>query len=80
MNPWCIGFSLLGLLTPQLSCCRQLDLQGNNLGPEGAKALAPALVTGVLTSLDVRYNYMGRAGESAMQKAVKGREGFALQL
>ena len=33
--------------------CLQLNLAGNKLGPDGAKALAPALVRGSLTS--VRY-------------------------
>ena len=49
-------------------CSRsQLDLSVNGLGPEGAKALAPALVRASLTSLSVAYN--GIIGDGAQQLA-----------
>ena len=45
-----------------------LVLRGNNIGNEGAAALASALrVNGVLTNLDVRLNAI--AGEAAQQLA-----------
>ena len=51
----------------------------NNIEPEGAKALAPALVRGSLTKLDARYNFsLGDEGEAALRKAVEGRAGFEL--
>ena len=36
---------------PHVFSCSQLDLSSNRLGPEGAKALAPALVRASLTSV-----------------------------
>ena len=57
------------------------SLSGNSLGPEGAKALAPAIAAnGVLTSLDVRINNLGDEGETAIRKAVEGREGCDLKM
>ena len=59
-----------------------LDLSGNRLEAEGAKALARALsVNRVLTKLDVQYNRgLGDEGKKALQDAAKrkGREGFEL--
>ena len=49
-------------------CSRsQLDLSRNQLGPEGAKALTPALVRSSLTSLSVASN--GIVGDGAQQLA-----------
>ena len=57
------------------------SLSVNGFGPEGAKALAPALAAnGVLTSLNVKDNRLGDEGESAIRKAVEGREGFDLKM
>ena len=57
------------------------SLSLNELGPEGAKALAPGIAAnGVLTSLDVRVNNLGDEGETAIRKAVEGREGFDLKM
>ena len=55
-------------------------LEGNELGPDGAKALAPGLTANAsLTKLDVRYNSsMGEEGKAALRKAVEGRSGFEL--
>ena len=53
--------------------CAQLDLRGNYLRPEGAKALAPALAANAsLTSLDVRFNYISGDGASQLSTAVLG--------
>ena len=58
-----------------------LDLRCNNIGPEGATAIAEALkVNAVLTKLDLEYNKMGDAGTKAVRDAVKGRSGFVLEL
>ena len=60
-------------LCPPLSLsCVQLDLGGNELGPEGAKALAPALAaSGSLTSiskggLNLKNNSLGDKGWGAI--------------
>ena len=56
-----------------------LVLWDNNIGDEGAKALASALrVNGVLKTLDLRYNEIG--DEGAILDAVSGREGFKLEM
>jgi hypothetical protein len=57
-------------------------LGGNDIGPEGAKALADSLrVNASLTKLDVRYNSnMGEEGKTILRKAVEGRSGFELML
>ena len=63
---------------PCLPTCR---LYGNEIGPEGAKALAPALAaSGSLTRLDVSYNYLDRGGQGVkiLRDAVSGRKGFVL--
>ena len=61
--------------------CVQLDLSGNNLDPESAKALAPALAASAsLTQLNVAYNYLNRGGNGVelLRDAVREREGFKL--
>ena len=56
-------------------------LYANSIGPEGAKALAPALLANAsLTKVDVRKNGLGEEGKAALQKAVVGRLGFELEL
>ena len=66
---------------PSLVCpCRQLNLGYNNIGLKGAEALAPALVTSRLMSLDMRYNSLGGKGQTMIRKAVEGREGFNLKM
>ena len=58
-----------------------LVLWENNIGDEGAKALAAALrVNEVLTSIDLRRTNLGDKGKKAIQDAVSGREGFKLEL
>ena len=53
--------------------CVQLNLRNNYLGPEGAKALAPALAASAsLTSLDVRYNNIPGDGASQLSSVVLG--------
>ena len=57
-----------------------LSLRGNNLGSQGAAAIADALKSGksVLTKLDIRGNFMGKAGEQRLRNAVTRRDGFEL--
>ena len=60
----------------------KLWLNHNNIGPEGAIAIAEALkVNAVLTKLNLEYNSnMGEAGKTAVRDAVKDRSGFELKL
>ena len=47
----------------------------------GAIAIAEALkVNAVLTKLNLNYNSMGVAGETAVRDAVKDRSGFVLHM
>ena len=58
-----------------------LNLWDNKIGPEGAKALASALrVNGVLTTLNLRANYLGDEGKGVIRDAVSGRVGFELKM
>jgi Ran GTPase-activating protein (RanGAP) involved in mRNA processing and transport len=60
---------------------QELDLAGNRIGPEGAKAVAAmAAVVASMTRLDVRGNYLGEGGKAALRKALEGRSGFELLL
>ena len=53
-------------------------LWNNNIGDEGAKALAAALrVNGVLKTLIINF---GGEGERVIRDAVSGREGFELEM
>ena len=72
------------LLAPEIAVSASLtslELRLNAIGAEGAKAIADALrVNASLTKLDVRYNVIGDEAEGAMREAVKGRDGFSLDL
>ena len=53
----------------------QLDLYQNKIGPDGAKALAPAIAgSGSLTSLDVGYNRIDQPSARAILDAMKGKD------
>ena len=61
----------------------QLRLERNRIGPEGAKALAAGVAASAsLTKLVVTYAYseIGEEGEAALREAVKGRDGFSLEM
>ena len=61
--------------------CAQLDLSANELGPEGAAALAPAIADSAsMTRLDVMGNLLGNEGKALLRKAIEGRSGFELLL
>ena len=65
--------AILSLITllPDLLCCTQLNLSGNNMGAEGAKPLADALrVCPSLTHVDVRSNNIAGDGASQLSAAV----------
>ena len=49
----------------------QLDLSRNSLGPDGAKALAPALVRGSLTKILVGGNELGDEGTTILCDALR---------
>ena len=58
-----------------------LDVSGNEIDPEGAKALAAGVAASAsLTKLDVSYNDIGEEAEEALREAVKGRGGFELKV
>ena len=58
-----------------------LNLAINEVGVEGAKALASMLEGNeVLTKLDAQYNNLTNDGKEALCEAVKGRDGFELLL
>ena len=61
---------------------QELGLINNQIGPEGAKAVAAmAAVVASLTRLDVRYNSsLGEEGKAVLRKAAQGRSGFELKL
>ena len=51
------------------------------LGPASAIVIAALISDNAsLTSLDLRYNFMGGEGEALLRKAVEGRPGFKLRL
>ena len=59
-------FGVCSLSSP----CSQLNLEGNYIGAEGAKALADALrVNASLTLLDLQYNKLGDEGERILHQA-----------
>ena len=59
----------------------ELELGVNEIGDEGAKAIAEALkVNAVLTKLWLGGNYWGDAGGEAVRDAVKDRSGFVLMV
>ena len=59
----------------------QVNLSGNNLGPKGAAALAPALrVAASLTACNMEYNDLDEPSEQLLRDSVKDRPGFQLEL
>ena len=58
-----------------------MNLRGNSIGAEGAKAIGEALaVNGVLKSINLEYNGLGDEGKGAIRDAVSGRVGFELKM
>ena len=52
-----------------------MDLSWNSLGPEGAKAIAPAIRDSrSLNSIDVGYNDIGQAAALELLTAMKGKD------
>ncbi len=71
------------LLAPEIAvhtALRSLDLSGNKLGPEGAKALAPGLVSCSLHWVNVRLNLLSVAAKEQLRASAPDREGFELLL
>ena len=64
-----------------MAVLNSLDLSSNFLDAEAGKALAKALeVNAVLKRIDLRFNRMGEEEKEAVREAVRGREGFELEL
>ncbi len=62
-------------------CHAQLNLELNQVGATGAKALGEALkLNGSLTSLNVSLNGLDSASKELLRDAVKDRSGFKLEL
>ena len=64
-----------------MSKVEELNLQRNEIGPNGAKAIAAlCAVRGSLTRLVVSANFLDRGGEGVrlLRDAVSGREGLVL--
>ena len=60
---------------------QELGLSNNDIGPDGAKAVAAmAAVVASLTRLDVGYNRLGGKGQVTLRKAIEGCSGFELKL
>ena len=50
----------------------QINLKDNNLGSEGAEALAPAIsVSASLTEINLRYNQLGPEGGKAIAEGIR---------
>ena len=65
----------------KVSKLEKLLIYNNNIGADGAKAVAAfCAVSSSLTKVDVGYNGLGEEGKAALQKAVVGRLGFELKL
>ena len=59
---------------------QELDLSMNDIGPDGAKAIAALCsVTALLTRLDVGVNDLGEEEKAVLRNAVEGRSGFKLR-
>ena len=59
----------------------QLNLSFNKLDAEAAKELAPAIAgSASLTKLVIWGNDLGDEGEAAIKEAVRGKEGFELDM
>ena len=71
----------LALADCQLHVCSrlQLDLSSNRLGPEGAKALAPALVRSSLTVLILSHNKIEDEGAIAIGHALRDNADCKMQ-
>jgi hypothetical protein len=61
------------------SVLTDLNLEDNEIGVEGGKAIAKALhVNSALTSLDVRWNNLGERGKRVLRDATNAKVGFEL--
>jgi Ran GTPase-activating protein 1 len=60
---------------------QELGLRSNEIGPEGAKAVAAmAAVVASITLVDLEFNDLGEEGKVVLRKAVEGRSGCELLL
>ena len=60
---------------------QELGLINNQIGPEGAKAVAAmAAVVASMTRLDVSHNKLGEEGKAALCNAIEARSGFELAM
>ena len=64
-----------------VSKVEELSLYNNDIGPDGAKAIAAlCAVCASITSLSLGDNDLCAEGEAVVRKAVEGRSGFELKL
>ena len=60
---------------------QELDLSHNNIGPDGAEAVAAmAAVVASMTRLDFQHNDLDEEGGAMLRKAIEGRSVFELML
>ena len=80
------GVEALSVGLKESNSLKTLDLSNSHFlstkfGPKGAMALASAIAdNGSLTKLNVRANKIDYVGEEALRDAVKGRNGFVLDV
>ena len=71
----------LGMLLPKCSSLTCLDLHSNNIGYEGAKALAAGVAaSGSMATLYLFFNNISNAAKQSLHDAVQGRQGFNLSM
>ena len=74
---WCAIFA--ALRDNKENKIESWDLSYQSINTEIAKVLAEYVsVSGVLTALDLRFNWLGDEGKGVIRDAVSGREGFKL--
>ena len=76
-----LGARLLAFLLPHATSLTNLCVRCNELGPEGAAALAAQLrACPALSSLDLAQNYLGAGGAAALAEGLRGSAVTSLNL
>ena len=75
----CVRFSACNAYFLASGSLTELHLGLNQIGDEGAKAIADAVAaSGSLTHLSLDNNKIGDAAKQRLRDAVRGRQGFRL--